>query len=454
MTVICLVLRFFDTLTVFPVHFFTLLIVAYTHTHTHTCRTIPPDEAFLLFAVLDKDGTSLINIEEFLDFGNVMLLKFVDEERYKSLMERYFPQVYASQWYQAFVKIIISHAFEYTIDVLLALNAVVIAIQSYPYLNGEHVAVNPKLTNGQIDTTWEKLEAMFTVIYCLEIAFKILAMGWRKFSDSNRNIFDMAVTVLAVFATIYVYYPNNYNNSVLIRFVVMARVLRLARLLVVVAPFQVLARVAMNVVGRATSVILLLLSIAYTFSTIGVLVFGGRISRDPNNPDSYNVLGSLFAINHYWANNFNDMFGSMNVLFNLLVINNWQECSAGFHAVFQSRWPRFFFLGFYFFGVVLANNLVIAFIINAFMKEWYIIQEELEIERLGKHDDNPEAFIRSGLATFDAQEVTGTKTHLHGKYVAKLGRRQFYDESDGSVLRSLFTHRPSMTVSAEKKQIT
>lgn len=327
------------------------------------------------------------------------------------------------------------------------LNAIVVAIQSYPYLVGEPVQINPKLSNGLIDTAWEKLETMFTIIYCLEISGKILVYGWKRFAESNRNLFDMVVTLLAVFATAYVYYPNNYNNSVLIRFVVMARVLRLARLLVVVAPFQMLARVGMSVLARAINVITLLFCIAYTFSSIGVLVFGGRITRDPFNQDSHNIMGSLFQVDHYWANNFNDMFGAMNVLFNLLVINNWNECSSGFHAVFQSRWPRYFFLSFYFFGVILANNLVIAFIINAFMKEWYVIQDDMkDTSNRGSESslvDESEALIYGGQAKFDAQRVTGTKTQLSGRYVAKLGRRQFVDESDEILLRTLFTHTPS-----------
>ena len=48
------------------------------------------------------------------------------------------------------------------------------------------------------------------------------------------------------------------------------------------------------------------------------------ITRDPANPLSFVLLeADDFVGNNYWANNFNDMMSGMNVLFNLLVVNNW-----------------------------------------------------------------------------------------------------------------------------------
>jgi uncharacterized alpha/beta hydrolase family protein len=44
---------------------------------------------------------------------------------------------------------------------------------------------------------------------------------------------------------------------------------------------------------------------------------------DPQNPLSEVILDTNFANDDYWANNFNDMMSAMNVIFNLLVVNNW-----------------------------------------------------------------------------------------------------------------------------------
>lgn len=63
------------------------------------------------------------------------------------------------------------------------------------------------------------------------------------------------------------------------------------------------------------------------------------------------------------------MVSGMNVLFNLLVVNNWTECEIGYEYVTGGKCVRFFFFAFHVVGVVVINNVVIAFIINAFFQQ-------------------------------------------------------------------------------------
>jgi two pore calcium channel protein len=374
-------------------------------------------------------------MNEFLDFGNIMLLEFEKITVRKTVIERCCPRLYNTRGYKAFSSFIMSPKFEFTIDAILVLNAIVVFIQSYPMLVGMSVEVNPSIADGEIDTAWEVIESIFTVIYVLEMMTKITVNGWHEYVSKSRNIFDMVITLLAVFATAYVYYPNQFSDSRLIRFIVLARVLRLSRLLVLLKPFQLIANIAMDVFARARVILLLLFCVCYVFAALGVQIFGGMISRDPSDPRSMLLLDSDFAANDYWANNFNDMLGAMNVLFNLLVVNNWTECQDGFEAVTQQRWNRFYFLAFHIAGVVLVNNLVVAFIINAFIKQWDYRQEKLKT-----HVIKGEAVIMGRRALFDATKVTGTSTDLSGQYVAKIGRRTLFDEQhQQKVLRSFFT---------------
>ena len=400
-------------------------------------RTIPRDEARLLFAILDRDGSNFISLHEFMDFGNVLMLEFEKITLRKTLIQECFPRVYESVGFKAFSTFIESNTFDFAIDNILVLNAVVVFIQSYPMLMGESVDVKPSIGDGAIDTVWEVLETGFTAIYVVEISIKILVKGWQEFSKSSRHLFDMTITLLAVFASAYVYYPNEFSDSRLIRFIVMARVLRLTRLLVLSSPFQMIARIAIDVFARAKVVLKLLFCVLYVFAALGVQVFGGLISRDPKDPRSFLLLGSEFAENEYWANNFNDMFGALNVLFNLLVVNNWTECQNGFEAVTQKRYNRLYFIFFHIVGVVLVNNLVLAFIINAFIKQWDYRQEQLKTTII-----RGEAVIVGRHAIFDARQVTGTTTELTGQYTAKIRRRRtsFGDgEHQQRILKSMFT---------------
>jgi len=380
-------------------------------------REIPEDEAKILFGFLDKDGTDKISEEEFMDFCNVMLLKFEKASLYRPIIEHYCPHFYKSKFWQAVIRYIDSPTFEITIDIVLVLNAVIIGIQSYPILIGETVEVNPHVADGQIDTIWEAMETAFTIFYCFEMLFKILVKGWRSFCSSMRNLFDFLITALSVVASIYVYYPNDFSDSRLIRYIVMMRVLRLSRLLVAMKQFQVIGNTCVEILPAVSRVFILLFCIMYLFSTLGVILFGGMISRDPSNPLSYLVLDTDFSDSDYWANNFNDLLGGMNVLFNLLVINNWTECEAGFEAVTQSKWTRLFFLAFHIAGVIMVNNVVIAIVINQFIDQW---DKQHEYNSLANVEG--EAIIVGRHAIFNAREITGTKTGATGDYVARVRR--------------------------------
>jgi two pore calcium channel protein, plant len=266
-----------------------------------------------------------------------------------------------------------------------------------------------------------------------------------RYAESTKNLFDMTITFVAVLATIYVYYPNDYSDSRLIRYVIMTRVLRLLRLLFSMKPFQVIVGISMEILPLAANVLLLLFCIMYMFAALGMHLFGGMISRDPSNPLSYLVLNTDFSDNDYWANNFNDMISSLNVLFNLLVVNNWTECADGFEAVTQSKYTRLFFLAFHVFGVILVNNVVTAFIVNSFIAQW-----DIQHERFVAMEVEGEAMIEGRQALFDASLVTGTKTFLTGKYVARVGRLGAAQQQH-DLLKHLFTKTESQMSQTDRQ---
>mmetsp|Transcript_3392 Transcript_3392/g.4986 ORF Transcript_3392/g.4986 Transcript_3392/m.4986 type:complete len:187 (-) Transcript_3392:396-956(-) len=174
----------------------------------------------------------------------------------------------------------------------------------------------------------------------------------------------------------------------------------------------------------------------YLFSTLGNILFGGMISRDPSNRLSYLVLDTEFADSDYWANNFNDLLGGMNVLFNLLVINNWTECEAGFEAVTESKWTRLFFFAFHIAGVVMVNNVVVAVVINHFIDQWDKQHELNSVDNVAG-----EAIIIGRHAIFNAREITGTKTGATGDYVARVRRTSQMGQQ--AFLRRIFSRSSS-----------
>jgi len=301
-----------------------------------------------------------------------------------------------------------------------------------------------------IDTVWEKIEFSLTILYAVEIILKFLVKGYVKFFRRKRNVFDLFVIGAAIFATfwVYVFYPD--DPSLVIRYILMTRALRLVRYL---QPFQTVCRVAADVLRRAINVMLLLFCIAYLFANIGMQAFGGVITRDPSLPRTARIENSEFGGARYWGNNFNDMFGSFNVLFNLLVVNNWNEFESGLDAATDSRWPRLYFLFFYLFGVVLANNLVIAFVINAFIKEWSVhANQEVATFGIGKSVAEDAVVIEDSDDApnhLTASEHPGTNTTLAGRYVAKLERLNLDEDTESSEILKGFFSRSSHASHAE-----
>ena len=238
----------------------------------------------------------------------------VQTEEYRSFVERVFPSFYQSDGWQRFCRFVKAPQFDYVVDLILVLNAVVVAIQSWPELSTlEVVHIDEKYWDGSIDTVWELCQAIFSLIYVLEAGSKIAVLGWKSYSEQMRNLFDLTITILAVASTIIVYYPNDYSDSRLIRMIITARVLRLLRLLTALKSFQLIGKVSAEILPAAMSVIGLLFLMMYLFAALGMMLYGGLITRDPANKVSYLILDTDFSDSEYWANNFNDMISGMNV---------------------------------------------------------------------------------------------------------------------------------------------
>ncbi|KAL9181427.1 hypothetical protein ACHAXT_010232 [Thalassiosira profunda] len=189
-------------------------------------RGISEDEKAILFAFLDKDGDNAICREEFMQFGQVLLLKLSRKSDYATQMETRFPSVYRSSAWQTTCTIVKSKRMDHIIEAILIMNACVIGLQDYPMLSGQDVSQD----------------------------------------------------------------PNGYSDHTLVEFVVMVRVLRLGRLLFAVERFRMFGSISLEIIPAATSVFMVLLFISYFFGLLGMLLFGGDITRDPNNPKAALLL--------------------------------------------------------------------------------------------------------------------------------------------------------------------
>jgi len=383
----------------------------------------------ILFALVDQDGSSTIDKKEFMEFSKVMLVKFSRHSVQPIFIEKYFPHTFESTGFKKLSTFVTSETFELIIDVIIFLNAIVVFIQTFPELSGKALQENVHVDDGDLYTVWEALETLFTIIYCIEMFLKLLVNGWRRYMEEPRNIFDGLITILALLATVYVYYPNTFSNSLLIRYIVMARTLRLVRLLIAIPQFQLTGEIFVSLLPSAARVLLLLLAFMYFFSAIAMQCYGGLITRDPNNPTAYLLEDTDFAGGAYWGNNFNDMMSGMNVIFNLMVGFSDTQ-TDGFVAVSGTNLTRYFFIIVDIIMVIIVNNVVVGFIIDAFMEKF----QEAEEAKPGD-----EAEVAEDEVIFDVSEITGTKTNLKGNFVANFRSILTQKQSRESFFRNLLT---------------
>ena len=163
-------------------------------------RGLSSDEMSILFAFLDKDGDGKISSAEFTHFGSVLLLKLRKKSSYATFVERHFPSVFTSRPWRLVCRTVKSPRFDQSIELILVLNAIVIAIQDYDVLAGL-----TQTRDRECFEVWEGVETVFTVVYCVEALLKIGVYGWRLYLDQPKNVFDFIITVLVVVASAYVY---------------------------------------------------------------------------------------------------------------------------------------------------------------------------------------------------------------------------------------------------------
>lgn len=91
-------------------------------------------------------------------------------------------------------------------------------------------------------------------------------------------------------------------------------------------------------------------------------VFGGKIQED--SPEIINDSG---VPDNYYLINFNDLMSSYVTLFILIVVNNWYVIVAMCVDIMggETIW-RYFFMVFYYFGVIIGLNIIIAFAIDMY----------------------------------------------------------------------------------------
>lgn len=125
---------------------------------------------------------------------------------------------------------------------------------------------------------------------------------------------------------------------------------------------RVIIETMRNLIGPLNSLIAVMLTIFYEFGQLGMLFFGGQI-----RVTSPQIVHDASIPDNYYLVNFNDIVSAFVTLFILIVVNNWyvivQMCVD---IKDGNKYYRFYFIIFYYFGVIIGLNIIVAFAIDMY----------------------------------------------------------------------------------------
>lgn len=209
-----------------------------------------------------------------------------------------------------------------------------------------------------------------------------LAKGGQKVANSAVKQFDIISTwpLLGVGVWSLIVGPAELD-PVWIELALIFRSLRLLRLSRHFPRGHVIFSTVTSLVPMLLPILGLQYVVCALFSLLGMKLFGGTVYA--SNP---RLAGTEYLKAGFLGFNYNDFGSAMTTSFNLCVVNNWFIIMDGVTAASGDTWlAPLFFVSFYFVVVVFVLNVVVAFLLEAFLSklsEHGSRSEECEDEKL------------------------------------------------------------------------
>uniref|UniRef100_A0A8D0APA7 Two pore segment channel 2 n=1 Tax=Sander lucioperca TaxID=283035 RepID=A0A8D0APA7_SANLU len=280
-------------------------------------------------------------------------------------------------------QVIFSHYYLTILGNAVAL-ANVICICTVLVLNSE------KSTAERDNFIMEIINLCFILYYLFEMCVKIFAFSWRGYLSYRNNIFDGFLTILLLVLqfTIYVTYRLPYSHWDPASHGVMSlwEMLRLINMLIVFRFLRIIPDIKVhNVQGVsltwalvAVCLILCVQVVYYVFAVFGIWLFEGAIKPPPemsvpSNSSMGNITSSMECGTYeqlgYWPNNFDDFAASLILLYDVMVVNNWQAFMDAYSR-YTTEWSKIYFVCWWLTSSVMWVNLFVALILENFIYKW------------------------------------------------------------------------------------
>ncbi|CAH8477353.1 unnamed protein product [Schistosoma rodhaini] len=410
------------------------------NTFLHLMHIVHPkhskDSLKVIFHVLDKNKSGYLLKHEFERLSEYMQAKFEEIELSRTYFNTYiskFYHIYTSSKFQLFVYYMNHNITKLMFTILIVANAICVVIfQSYP-------------------KCLEIIEWIFTMLFISELIINYLICGGVKFFNDGWNLFDFIIIFSAfigqiiqlIFYSIGIYLPHG-----MIQIFLLLRLFRLLKLFSVIKQFRIVINCILTILPSLTAYTTILLILFYIFSCIAMELFAFIYQPPLNYNYTLNttcnnkyLLRSEFVQWHYCTFNFNSPFDSFLLLFIITVGNNWHIFTHGY-VIVTTRWSKLFFIIIHWICVLLVLNVVLAFIIEAFLIEYDSQQSKFELyinERLNDLEMNAENELKKrGLENFRKSGFIISKKLLDEAGITEQNTQKvFYLKTDNASIEIL-----------------
>ncbi|XP_024390296.1 two pore calcium channel protein 1 [Physcomitrium patens] len=335
---------------------------------------IADDDMEAVFCALDDSGDFRIDRVEFNDLCNAISLKF-DKADEPSWFE-YYPAFYNSAALNAIKAFVRSQTFDKIVIGFLLINAVAVIIET-----------TLDIEESSSQALWQDVEFALGWVYVIEVGLKVLVYGFTNYWRSAQNQYDFIITVIIVVSeTVAFFTPGDlpfFTNDELIRYLLIARLLRLTRLLVLVERYKVMVATFFKLIPNLMPYLGIVFCLMCLFCSLGVHLFGGLVYA--GNPILETT--SMFE-SDYLLQNFNDFSSGMVTLFDLLIMGSWQTWMDSYVVLTGTWWTMFYFWGFYVIAVLFLLNLIAAFVLEAFFAEMEMAASTKSSDEDGSSSDS------------------------------------------------------------------
>nr|XP_019935166.1 PREDICTED: two pore calcium channel protein 2 isoform X1 [Paralichthys olivaceus] len=238
----------------------------------------------------------------------------------------------------------------------------------------------------------EIINLCFILYYLFEMSVKIFAYGWRGYLSYRNNIFDGCLTILllSLQITIFVTFriPRAKDSPLhdvmslweMVRLVNMLIVFRFLRIIPDIKLMALVASTVLDLVKNLRAFAGILVVVYYVFAVFGIWLFEGAIKPPPqmsvisktsmeNTTSNFSMDCGTYEQLEYWSNNFDDFAASIILLYNIMIVNNWQAFMDAYSR-YTTDWSKVYFVCWWLTSSVMWVNLFVALILENFTYKW------------------------------------------------------------------------------------